>query len=74
MMKVIVSSIEELEQLIMELLNYGVPTTSIVLSHTVDGHEFNLEPQKMTPQTEPMINYVVAGGTDYGCPDLCQTK
>jgi Lrp/AsnC family transcriptional regulator, leucine-responsive regulatory protein len=48
MMKVIVSSIEELEQLIMKLLNYGVPTTSLVLSHTVDRHEFNLEPQKMT--------------------------
>jgi Lrp/AsnC family leucine-responsive transcriptional regulator len=47
MMKVIVGSIEELEQLIMKLLNYGVPTTSIVLSHTVERHEFNLEPQKM---------------------------
>jgi Lrp/AsnC family leucine-responsive transcriptional regulator len=46
MMKVIVSSIEELEQLIMKLLAYGVPTTSIVLSHTVERHEFNLEPQK----------------------------
>jgi Lrp/AsnC family leucine-responsive transcriptional regulator len=46
MMKVIVSSIEELEQLIMKLLNYGVPTTSLVLSHTLVRHEFNLEPQK----------------------------
>ncbi len=43
MMKVLVSSIEELEHLIMKLLNYGVPTTSLVLSHTVVRHEFNLE-------------------------------
>ncbi len=46
MMKVIVCSIEELENLIMKLLNYGVPTTSLVLSQTVARHEFNLEPQK----------------------------
>jgi Lrp/AsnC family leucine-responsive transcriptional regulator len=31
-MKVLVSSISELEELIMKLLDYGVPTTSIVLS------------------------------------------
>lgn len=31
-MKVMVSSIAELESLIMKLLDYGVPTTSIVLS------------------------------------------
>jgi Lrp/AsnC family transcriptional regulator, leucine-responsive regulatory protein len=49
MMKVMVSSIEELEHLIMKLLNYGVPTTSLVLSHTVVRHEFNLEPQKTAP-------------------------
>ncbi len=48
MMKVIVCSIEELENLIMKLLNYGVPTTSIVLSHTVLRHEINLEPHKAT--------------------------
>jgi Lrp/AsnC family transcriptional regulator, leucine-responsive regulatory protein len=47
MMKVIVCSIEELESLIMKLLNYGVPTTSLVLSQTVVRHEFNLEPQKI---------------------------
>lgn len=46
MMKVIVTSIEELEHLIMKLLNYGVPTTSLVLSHTLERHELNLEPQK----------------------------
>jgi len=46
MMKVIVSSIEELEHLIMKLLNYGVPTTSLVLSHTVVRHEFNFDPPK----------------------------
>jgi Lrp/AsnC family leucine-responsive transcriptional regulator len=46
MMKVFVSSIEELENLIMKLLNYGVPTTSLVLSHTVARTEFNLDAPK----------------------------
>jgi Lrp/AsnC family transcriptional regulator, leucine-responsive regulatory protein len=46
MMKVYVSSIEELERLIMKLLNYGSPTTSLVLSHTVARTEFNLEASK----------------------------
>lgn len=46
MMKVLVRSIEELENLIMKLLNYGVPTTSLVLSNTVVRHEYNLDPQK----------------------------
>lgn len=46
MMKVLVSSIEELEHLIMKLLNYGVPTTSLVLSHTVARTEFNLDVPK----------------------------
>lgn len=46
MMKVIVTNIEELEHLIMKLLTYGVPTTSLVLSHTVVRHEFNLEAPK----------------------------
>jgi Lrp/AsnC family leucine-responsive transcriptional regulator len=46
MMKVIVTNIEELEHLIMKLLSYGVPTTSLVLSHTVVRHEFNLEAPK----------------------------
>jgi Lrp/AsnC family leucine-responsive transcriptional regulator len=32
MIKVLVGSIEELEQLVMKFLRYGVPTTSIVLS------------------------------------------
>ena len=46
MMKVFVTSIEELERLIMKLLNYGSPTTSLVLSHTVARTEFNMEPAK----------------------------
>lgn len=46
MMKVIVPTIEELEELIMKLLNYGAPTTSLVLSQVVSRHEFNLEPQR----------------------------
>ena len=51
MMKVFVTSIEELERLIMKLLNYGVPTTSLVLSHTVARTEFNLDlPKPAKPQ------------------------
>ncbi len=46
MMKVLVRSIQELEDLIMKLLNYGVPTTSVVLSQTLVRHSFNLEPKK----------------------------
>jgi Lrp/AsnC family transcriptional regulator, leucine-responsive regulatory protein len=46
MMKVLVSSIEDLEHLIMKLLNYGVPTTSMVLSHTIVRTEFNLDVPK----------------------------
>lgn len=50
MMKVIVGSIEELEHLIMKLLNYGMPTTSLVLSQTIVRHEFNLEPNRSAPR------------------------
>jgi Lrp/AsnC family leucine-responsive transcriptional regulator len=46
MMKVITTSTEELEQLIMKLLNYGVPTTSLVLSHAVVRHTFSIDPPK----------------------------
>src|SRR5580698_2468926 len=42
MMKVITTSIEELEHLIMKLLSYGVPTTSLVLSHAVVRHTFSI--------------------------------
>jgi Lrp/AsnC family transcriptional regulator, leucine-responsive regulatory protein len=51
MMKVMVSSIEDLEHLIMKLLNYGVPTTSLVLSHTVARTSFNLDVPK-TPKLQ----------------------
>jgi Lrp/AsnC family leucine-responsive transcriptional regulator len=51
MMKVLVSSIEDLEHLIMKLLSYGVPTTSLVLSHTVVRTEFNLDVPK-TPKLQ----------------------
>jgi len=47
MMKVLVASVEELEHLILKLLNYGVPTTSLVLSHTVVRHELSLDPPKI---------------------------
>src|ERR1700760_2034152 len=46
MMKVITTSIEELEHLIMKLLTYGVPTTSLVLSHAIKRHTFSVEPMK----------------------------
>lgn len=48
MMKVITTSIEELEHLIMKLLNYGVPTTSLVLSHAVVRHTLPVDPPKPT--------------------------
>jgi len=52
MMKVMVSSIEELESLIMKLLSYGVPTTSLVLSHTLVRHELNVDLRRSTPKTK----------------------
>ena len=42
MMKALVASIEELESLIMKLLHYGVPTTSIVLSTPVFRKELRV--------------------------------
>jgi Lrp/AsnC family transcriptional regulator, leucine-responsive regulatory protein len=42
MMKVLVPSIEQLEALIMQLLRYGVPTTSIVLSAPIVRNVFAL--------------------------------
>jgi Lrp/AsnC family leucine-responsive transcriptional regulator len=50
MMKILVPSIEDLEGLIMKLLNYGVPTTSLVLSHTLVRHDFNLDPVRPRKQ------------------------
>jgi Lrp/AsnC family transcriptional regulator, leucine-responsive regulatory protein len=41
-MKVLVASIEDLENLIMKLLDYGVPTTSIVLSTPVARNLYQL--------------------------------
>ncbi len=46
MMKVLVPSIEDLEHLILKLLNYGVPTTSLVLSHTIVRRELSVDPPK----------------------------
>lgn len=48
-MKVMVPSLEDLEQLIMKLLNYGAPTTSVVLSGVMTRHEFSLKLKKTTP-------------------------
>ena len=45
MMKVLVSSIEQLEALIMKLLHFGVPTTSIVLSTTLVRNVHQLWPK-----------------------------
>lgn len=50
-MKVLVPSLEDLEHVIMKLLNYGVPTTSLVLSHTLMRHDFNLELPKLRKET-----------------------
>jgi Lrp/AsnC family leucine-responsive transcriptional regulator len=42
MIKVLIGSIEELEQLVMTFLRYGVPTTSIVLSTPLTRHYYSL--------------------------------
>ncbi len=43
MVKVLASSITDLEGLIMKLLHYGVPTTSVVLSAPIERKTFNLK-------------------------------
>lgn len=43
MIKVLVGSIEELEQLVMKFLRFGVPTTSIVLSSPLTRNSFQLD-------------------------------
>lgn len=43
MVKVLASSIADLEGLIMKLLHYGVPTTSVVLSTPIERKTFNLK-------------------------------
>ena len=43
MLKVLASSIADLEGLIMKLLHYGVPTTSVVLSTPIERKTFNLK-------------------------------
>ena len=43
MIKVLASSISDLEGLIMKLLHFGVPTTSVVLSTPVERRSFHLK-------------------------------
>jgi Lrp/AsnC family leucine-responsive transcriptional regulator len=43
MIKVLASSISDLEGLIMKLLHFGVPTTSVVLSTPVERRSFQLK-------------------------------
>ena len=43
MIKVLVGSIEELEQLVMKFLRYGVPTTSVVLSTPLVRNQYRLD-------------------------------
>ena len=43
MIKVLVGSIEELEQLVMKFLRFGVPTTSIVLSSPLTRNLYRLD-------------------------------
>jgi Lrp/AsnC family transcriptional regulator, leucine-responsive regulatory protein len=50
-MKVLVSSITELEELIMKLLDYGVPTTSIVLSAPLVRNAYQLRRSKKAAQS-----------------------
>src|SRR5580658_2991334 len=44
MIKVLVPSIETLEQLVMKFLRYGVPTTSVVLSTPLTRNQYRLMP------------------------------
>lgn len=44
MMKVLVSTVEELESLVMKLLRYGVPTTSLVLSAPLVRTAYDIRP------------------------------
>ena len=44
-MKVLVASIADLEELIMQLLQFGVPTTSIVLSTPVVRNAYQMRPK-----------------------------
>jgi Lrp/AsnC family leucine-responsive transcriptional regulator len=43
MITVLVGSIEELEQLVMKFLRFGVPTTSVVLSTPLVRHQYRLD-------------------------------
>jgi len=43
MIKVLVGSIEELEQLVMKFLRFGVPTTSVVLSTPLVRHQYRVD-------------------------------
>lgn len=43
MIKVMVGSIEELEQLVMKFLRFGVPTTSIILSSPLTRNSYHLD-------------------------------
>jgi Lrp/AsnC family leucine-responsive transcriptional regulator len=54
MIKVLVGSIEELEQLVMKFLRFGVPTTSIVLSSPLTRNLYRLDDlpgEKIIPRT-----------------------
>jgi Lrp/AsnC family leucine-responsive transcriptional regulator len=48
MIKVLVGSIEGLEQLVMKFLRYGVPTTSVVLSTPLTRNHYRLAPAYQT--------------------------
>jgi Lrp/AsnC family leucine-responsive transcriptional regulator len=42
MIKVMLGSIEQLEQLVMKFLRFGVPTTSIVLSSPLERKQYRI--------------------------------
>ena len=50
MIKVLVGSIEELEQLVMQFLRYGSPTTSLVLSSPLTRSGFRLGAESVQPR------------------------
>lgn len=48
-MKLLARSIEELDQLVLRLLAYGVPNSSVVLSHVLSRNGFDLTHQNRDP-------------------------
>lgn len=56
MIKVLVGSIEQLEQLVMKFLRYGLPTTSVVLSSPFVRHDYRILDERHDERKETAGN------------------